>query len=145
MNEYFMRVDRALQRFSSRVHFNGDCWEWTGFKDQDGYGKFESASEQRAPRVAWILFNGIIPAGAWVLHSCDNPPCVNPDHLFLGSPRDNTQDASHKGRLRGQNLIECCHGHPFDEINTYLTPQGGRRCKTCRRLAMAKYNHKERL
>jgi hypothetical protein len=62
--------------------------------------------ESLAPRVAWVLTNGEIPAGAWVLHSCDNPACVKPEHLFLGDHRDNMRDMAAKGRhLHGRQVF----------------------------------------
>ena len=81
---------------------NGDCWEWTGYIDpskKSGYGMlaFEGKT-QKSHRVAWILTNGEIPDGMQVLHKCDHRPCVNPNHLFLGTNYDNVQDKISKGR-----------------------------------------------
>lgn len=82
----------------------GPCWLWTASTNKAGYGKIGSGAggpaEQTllAPRVAWELTNDPIPAGLLALHHCDNPPCVNPAHLFLGTSRDNTQDMIAKGR-----------------------------------------------
>ena len=78
----------------------GPCWIWTGAVDKDGYGRpsVERTRRVRAPRISWAWAHGEIPKGKWVLHRCDNPPCVNPDHLFLGTAKDNAQDALAKGR-----------------------------------------------
>lgn len=77
------------------------CWEWQGARHRFGYGKFALAERNTtisASRMAWILTNGEIPDGLFVLHRCDNPPCCNPAHLFLGTARDNAADAVEKGR-----------------------------------------------
>lgn len=86
------------------------CWQWTGAKLK-GYGLIRVKSGEpprRAHRVSWQLFRGPIPAGLHVLHWCDNPSCVQPFHLFLGTHQDNMRDRDAKGRgvlpymLRGQ-------------------------------------------
>lgn len=76
------------------------CWEWTGGKVK-GYGRlgFEG-SELRAHRLSWAIHKGRVPTGVSVLHVCDNPPCVNPEHLFLGTQTDNVADREAKGRGR---------------------------------------------
>jgi hypothetical protein len=77
------------------------CWEWTGCQDANGYGRFCLKGQRRlASRVSWMLHNGAIPEGLFVCHKCDNPPCVNPAHLFLGTAKDNMQDCKRKGRMR---------------------------------------------
>lgn len=82
----------------------GQCWLWTANATPDGYGNIARGSSQQqnnqllAHRVSWELHYGPIAGGLWVLHHCDNPPCVRPDHLFLGTNRDNLLDASSKGR-----------------------------------------------
>lgn len=80
------------------------CWRWMGSLNQDGYGQigFTSRKLIHAHRAAWLLTHGEIPRGLQVLHTCDNPPCVNPAHLWLGTHADNMADASRKGRLRGR-------------------------------------------
>jgi len=79
---------------------DGDCWEWTGFK-QKGYGRFMFQGRKLfAHRVAWELTKGQIPSDLHVLHTCDNPPCCNPEHLWLGTQADNNRDRDEKGRAR---------------------------------------------
>ena len=75
------------------------CLEWTAGRDRDGYGQaWQNGKGIRAHRLAWELERGKIPAGAQVLHECDNPPCVNHEHLFLGTNADNMADRDAKGR-----------------------------------------------
>ena len=80
---------------------SSDCWVWTGYTHhRDGYGHFSVKRKKvRAHRMSYEFENGPIPEGMGVLHTCDNPPCVRPDHLFLGDQSVNLQDASKKGRL----------------------------------------------
>jgi hypothetical protein len=84
---------------------NSGCFLWVGAWGTKGYGQFHiggrSGAAHKAHRVAWELANGPIPVGLQVLHKCDTPCCVNPDHLFLGSNLDNHRDKARKGRGRG--------------------------------------------
>ena len=82
------------------------CWLWLGAVDAAGYGDFWfGGTNVGAHRVAWTLFMGEIPAGRFVCHHCDRPPCVNPAHLFVGTHGDNMRDASQKGRLDTQTAL----------------------------------------
>lgn len=79
------------------------CVEWAGLRNRDGYGYLRANGRRvRAHRVAWELVHGSIPPDMIICHHCDNPACVNLDHLFIGTTADNMADKTAKGRLRGQ-------------------------------------------
>lgn len=93
--------ERTVARFWSKVE-RGDaseCWDWCGHIGVHGYGRFgHDRRQSETHRLAWELTHGEIPAGMCVCHRCDRPSCCNPDHLFLGSQRDNMRDRDSKGR-----------------------------------------------
>ncbi|MGH2368516.1 MAG: HNH endonuclease signature motif containing protein [Chloroflexota bacterium] len=144
-----MRLPLAA-RFWPKVYKHADagCWEWLGARSSSGYGHIGSGGTEgrmlRAHRVSWELINGPIPAGLQVLHNCpdgDNPLCVRPEHLWLGTHQDNMADKWRKGRgtLSGQaacaafhrNKTQCPHGHAYAGDNLRLTRDGSRRCRAC--------------
>jgi hypothetical protein len=84
------------EKFWSRVDKSGDCWLWTGRKNGYGYGRF--ANDLMAHRVSYSLANGSVPEGMHVLHHCDNRLCVNPQHLYAGTDKDNAHDKVQRGR-----------------------------------------------
>lgn len=89
----------AIERFWPKVQKSDGCWIWTASVTRQGYGHFKFRGKMdKAHRVSWILHNREIPDGMCVLHECDNPSCVNPGHLFLGSNDDNVADRVRKGR-----------------------------------------------
>ena len=90
----------VLQRFCKYIEFGprDSCWNWTGGKMPKGYGIFNYDKSRLAHRASYSLFKGDIPDGMNVCHKCDNPQCTNPDHLFLGTQKDNLADMTRKGR-----------------------------------------------
>lgn len=100
-----------LARFWSRVNREKakGCWPFTGYIATHGYGHFQFTEDgihyrERAHRFVWFIRHGDIPAGMEICHRCDNPACVNPDHLFLGTHQQNCLDSIHKGRKRTWGL-----------------------------------------
>jgi hypothetical protein len=125
-------------RFWSKVAKGPDCWDWVGARTAPGWhGRFAVDGTRAgrtmvmAHRYSWELAYGPIPAGLSVLHSCDNPGCVRPGHLMVGTQRANIGDASRKGRMKHVIATQCKRGHLF-EGNTYIHPSTKRRmCHTC--------------
>lgn len=121
-------IDTTSTRFWAKVQCGlpDECWEWKAHRDPHGYGQFAyHGTMVRSHRVIWELTHGPIPRGKGhhgmcVLHSCDNPPCVNPGHLFLGTMGDNIRDRDAKGRQR--TLRGWAHPRPMAK----LTPKAVR-------------------
>jgi len=153
-----VRLDRGY-----RVELSG-CWEWIGAKSPEGYGRI---GKVYAHRFAYEREHGPLAKGLFVCHTCDNPGCVNPAHLFAGTPTDNVRDMIQKGRsvkqreeqgiaypqrhdsslwVRKPRRTHCARGHEYTPENVFITKDGKRRCRTCRntkrREARAEANEK---
>jgi hypothetical protein len=141
--EWWMEYEEVSARFWAKVQKSEGCWEWNGCKLDRGYGAFHLRNAWRGVRkgtcrthrISWALHYGDVPAGMLVCHHCDNPSCVRPDHLFLGTDADNNRDRAAKGRTVSaqSDKTRCPSGHAYDGDNLYLSPKGDRRCRECAR------------
>ncbi len=127
--------------FWSQVWFGPTCWEWMGSKTKDGYGqRHRDGKTEYAHRISLEEHDGERHPDLFVLHACDNPSCVRPDHLSWGTNADNMADCKAKGRTSGiganmRAKTHCPAGHPYDEVNT-LRCAGRRFCRACGRERM---------
>lgn len=124
------------------------CWPWIKARDGHGYGtlrigsRLDGTSRMVGAHVlAYRLADGDPPADKpCILHTCDNPPCCNPKHLWAGTRADNNADSARKGRTvggKGRKPMHCPAGHPYDETNTHIY-RGKRYCRVCRRMTEAR-------
>lgn len=94
-----MKKEPTVERFWRFVDKSKACWIWTGSKTSAGYGKIWDNRTELAHRFSYKLAFGPIPKGLYVCHHCDNPSCVNPEHLFIGTNSDNLRDLVNKGKF----------------------------------------------
>lgn len=137
---------QVFARLMNRSTWANDCLVWNGYRNAKEYGRarYRGRSEY-VHRLGWILNFGMPPAAKpWVLHRCDNPPCWNIEHLWVGDHQDNMDDMVRKGRGgsgHGQET-HCPEGHRYGLGNLYADPsrQGAhRRCATCARKRQREY------
>lgn len=139
-------TDELIERFHQKYYINANtgCWEWTATKDPDGYGTIAIRpncrtkwSTARALRVSYRIFNGDIPEGLIITHTCNNPSCVNPEHLILGTHKTNYQDALAAGK------ISCGSRHYKARIDEqtalYIKTSPLRNCELMRELGLPKH------
>lgn len=142
-----MDLDADPRLFWDRVLIGDGCWEWQGGCFNTGYGSARYRKRSvPAHRVAWALWHGELPGpGVFVCHRCDNPPCVRPDHLFLGSNQDNQNDKVKKTGPWQWNVgwTHCQKGHSYETDGVY-TWKGRRYCRLCAIAAQRAYKKRRR-
>lgn len=149
----------AADRFWNRVQKSEYCWNWIAGKSS-GYGTLRVLGQNiKAHRFSYLIHKGEIPAhdsyhGLVVMHKCDNPACVNPEHLELGTCGDNNRDRHIKGRTKNieegraehhaaqRAITHCPEGHEYSGSNVRYRKNGARYCGECYRLRCAKYTEK---
>lgn len=134
-------IDKLLDR---RRITDAGCWEYTGSLMTVGYGAVpvSKGKTMGAHRAAWEVWRGPIPVRLCVCHTCDNRKCFNPDHLWLGTKKQNTADMVAKGRhySHPRELKACPRGHPYSGVNA----NGARICHTCARDLMRRHREEKR-
>lgn len=124
------------ERFWEKVNKTKTCWIWVGSRSREGHGQIRSPISKKiisAHRWSYEHSFGEFDKKLCILHKCDNPPCVRPDHLFIGTQQDNMRDCLEKGRYFNQRKKECLRGHKYNDKNTYFG-KGKRQCRICVRL-----------
>lgn len=136
ISRYWAKVNKGLEN---------ECWEWVGAKNSKGYGQFSiNGKSTSTHRISYAMHHGEILPGLIVCHTCNNPPCVNPKHLYMGTNTDNMHQASQQKRFPEQHKTHCKNGHEFTPENTIIRNQGNKKgrapgstyrcCKECKRI-----------
>ena len=147
-------VKAPLLSDEQRMHFHAGhrlaidgCWEWKRSKTKFGYGQFTvNKIHILAHRMAYAIFYGEVPTSLCVLHRCDNPSCVNPEHLFLGTYLDNNRDMSLKRRSVNARKTHCKRGHELVASNLWENRgnTAKRACKQCSSLVKRQWRMERR-
>ena len=142
---------RYRENFEQRVDKSAGCWVFIGSVDSAGYGLVRIKRRlKKAHRYSWEISFGKIPEGRLVLHRCDNPPCVRPDHLWLGSHADNSRDRDAKKRNKNSIAYfsslktHCPRGHRLsgNNLQPSALKRGARSCRICRNMQARNYRNK---
>lgn len=127
----------TMDRFWDKVVKTDECWIWTGAKSSSGYGHLNINKKTiKAHRYSYEMFFGKIEHDKIIMHKCDTPLCVNPEHLSVGTKKENSADMATKKRAYNQKKKTCPKGHKYTKDNTYIftspsTGKSRRQCKSC--------------
>lgn len=146
-------TDAFMYKFWQHVMVSDTtCWEWLGYRNRENYGGTQlNGVNVMAHRVSYVYLHGEIPDGYIILHSCDNPSCVNPAHLSCGTNQENTQDRVSKGRSRKSvsfyreesDLYPCGHERTEENSRICCPKKLSKACKTCNAESQHKRNKKK--
>ena len=141
--EYLSGLKTTEERFMAKIIKTNTCWLWIGSRCKGGYGHFQVRKKPYiAHRLSYTLFKGPIPEGHEVCHKCDNPSCVNPEHLFTGTHSDNIQDSDRKGRREMTKGENNCNAkltvHEVLEIRKIYTSKLGNQKELAQRFNMSR-------
>jgi len=131
---------KQIEKFMSKVKKTDNCWIWTAYKNNLGYGRFcINGITPLAHRISYELFKGYIPQGLELDHLCRNPSCVNPDHLEAVTHKENMRRGNHVNQGWNYRIkTHCPQGHPYSGENLMIK-QNGRGCRECDRTRSRKY------
>lgn len=138
LSQWNDRIEPLIERTDA------GCWEWLGTRLPHGYGTISIAGAKwYLHRLSHEMWVGPIGEGLHIDHLCRNRPCLNPEHIEAVTQRvNNLRSESFAGERHRQT--HCINGHAFDEINTYVAPNGTRKCRTCRSIARRRSEHRAR-
>ena len=123
-----------VERFWEKVNKAGECWVWLGSKTKNGYGQiWNNGKVEYAHRVSFEIHKGDIPSGLEIDHLCENPSCVNPDHLETVTHSENIKRAVHRINYANKRKTHCKHGHALEGDNLRSGQRGKRQCRECAR------------
>ena len=131
-NTNLIITPRSADRFMAKIQKTDGCWLWTGSLSKFGHGRF-NANWKSGPVLAHRFALGLVhgwPIDGWVLHRCDNPKCVNQEHLYIGTPIDNMRDMVARRRHHKHSRTHCRYGHEYAGENLIVF-RGVRYCRTC--------------
>lgn len=134
-NALCREAQEQIERLSEKVPFSG-CWIWTGSLVKTGYGQLTFKGKHKsAHKASYEAFNGEVPDGMWVLHKCDVRACVNPNHLYAGTPIDNRRDMLERSDWAHPYAknTHCQAGHEYTDGSYRIAKDGSRACRVCHR------------
>lgn len=136
-------ANAGFKLFAKTKRSESGCLEWQGCLSASGYGRIGIEKKTfRVHRVAWEMVRGPIPEGMVIDHLCRNKKCCDPEHLEVVTQKENVRRGN-SGK-RNAEKTHCIHGHPFDEVNTYVSKTGSRQCLACTKARNREYARRKK-